>query len=866
MTIGTLQQSSAAANPPRAEELPPPATAHIPQTIEPALRRHLGIPDDARQVLIFGESSHWDPNWLRTSDEYYRQYVEPNLDAALDELAREPRRIYALECVFFLRLYWDRRPDRREEVRALVNEGRLRLTSSGVTTADTLLPRPEAILRDLLLGQEWLRRHGMTQEPRLAYFADSFGCSPALPSLLRAAGFDWTAITRIDGMYFTGADYQPPRRFPRPGSSAELLLRQEKTLDFVWRAPDGAQVLTHWNAYTYFQGDLLAHLGLARSYLYPFARPVRRERHIARRVARYVAQLAPFSRTPYLFCPIGMDFVAPIPGLVALLDRYNQVRYPTTGTWAVNAGLDDYLALVDCHRAALPVLELDPNPYWTGFYTSRPTLKDRCHDLVECLLHAEHLALLPHNHGAAQRVNDDLHEAWWAAATANHHDFITGTSTDRIVKEEQQPWLDEAMAAARAAMSRLKPAPVPGTPPVPQSSGLRERDGRHGHARTTTHPLPPAGALPDWHRRNGSVEIHTPYYYVELLEEAGGAIVHAADGDGRQILAGLANDLVCYHDRGGLWRMGHELWGKTMREIGRASRQRAQIDVVEQDGGLEIVCETEFDGLPVLRRLAFRADSPLIHLRVEGRAADRRTLSVQFETTMAPHALVMDQPGGVVERPLEKVYAPTYWPVQRFLHTRDSAAGHGVALCVRRPSAAAWRDRGRLELVAVRNARQERLFGFVPPAASPPWGDGRLPHAFDYALLFTPGGNWRDNDLDVISHGLGATPWHEDACSWHASNYQGLVTTDRHDIVVTAVKAASRGEGLIARLYTLTTPPPGVTLTLTHGEVEHAALCDARERDLAPLDVHAGRVHLSMPGALATVRLHLKTKSEKGSL
>ncbi|HSJ55529.1 MAG TPA: hypothetical protein VLC95_00005, partial [Anaerolineae bacterium] len=240
MTVRTLQQPPAAANPLRAVEFPLPGVSCDPNTIELAMRRRLGIPDEAAQVLIFGESSHWDPNWLRTSDEYYRRYVEPNLDAALDELAREPRRIYALECVFFLRLYWDRRPDRREEVRTLVNEGRLRLTSSGVTTADTLLPRPEAILRDLLLGQEWLRRNGMTQEPRLAYFADSFGCSPALPSLLHAAGFEWTAISRIDGMYFTGADYQPPRRFPRPGSSAELLLRREKTLDFVWRAPDGA--------------------------------------------------------------------------------------------------------------------------------------------------------------------------------------------------------------------------------------------------------------------------------------------------------------------------------------------------------------------------------------------------------------------------------------------------------------------------------------------------------------------------------------------------------------------------------------------------------------------------------------------------
>jgi len=88
--------------------------------------------------------------------------------------------------MFFLRLYWDHCPEQRGIVLELVNEGRLRLTSSGVTTADTLLPSAEAILRDFLLGQEWLRANGMEQEPKLAYFTDSFGCTPTLPSLLIA--------------------------------------------------------------------------------------------------------------------------------------------------------------------------------------------------------------------------------------------------------------------------------------------------------------------------------------------------------------------------------------------------------------------------------------------------------------------------------------------------------------------------------------------------------------------------------------------------------------------------------------------------------------------------------------------------------
>ncbi|MEJ2209423.1 MAG: hypothetical protein P8129_10350, partial [Anaerolineae bacterium] len=187
-------------------------------TNEEQLRQRLGIPPGAETVIVFAESSHWDPNWLRTSVQYYERFVESNLDKAIEELRREPRRIYSVESIFFLRMYWDHQPQQREAVRDLVNEGRLRITNSGVTTADTLLPAAEAILRDFLIGQEWLRANGMHQEPRLAYFTDSFGCSPALPSILRAAGFEQAAITRVDGMWFGGCDYEPPFRFPRPGS------------------------------------------------------------------------------------------------------------------------------------------------------------------------------------------------------------------------------------------------------------------------------------------------------------------------------------------------------------------------------------------------------------------------------------------------------------------------------------------------------------------------------------------------------------------------------------------------------------------------------------------------------------------------
>ncbi len=76
----------------------------------------------------------------------------------------------------------------------------------------------------------------------MAYFPDSFGHSPALPSLLKAAGFSMAAVTRIDGMVNPASYHELIcKRFPRPRSSAELLLKEKRCLDFIWRGPDGAE-------------------------------------------------------------------------------------------------------------------------------------------------------------------------------------------------------------------------------------------------------------------------------------------------------------------------------------------------------------------------------------------------------------------------------------------------------------------------------------------------------------------------------------------------------------------------------------------------------------------------------------------------
>lgn len=812
----------------------------VPDTVSPSerersIRQTLGIPEDAERVLIFGETSHWDPNWLLTSEEYYERRVEPILDAVLDELEREERRIFGIECLFFVRMYWTRRPEQRERLRRLVARKQLRFTGTGITTPDTVLPSTEAILRDYLLGQQWLWDAGLDAEPRVAYLPDDFGHSPALPAILRALGFDQAAVTRIDGMYFVGADLRLPSSFPLPGSSAELLTHDLSTLDFVWRAPDGSEVLTHWNAFTYFQGDMLAHLGVFRWMGMVVGIPWRTGRHIARRIAQLVRQLEPLSRTPYLFCPVGCDFNEPIQGLAELLDRYDRSQYGETGTWAISAGLDDYLNLVDCHRDRLPTLELDPNPYWMGFYASRPCVKRACSTVARKLILAEELAF--RRGDIDPDLDHVLHRAWDLVAVSNHHDFITGTSPERVFRAEQQPWLLSAESLADTALYRVA-----------------SKDA----AKPPTSHAPP----PSWRRKDGRVEIETPHVHLVLSEDQGGCIVGWETPTVRgERLLGPANDLVAYEDSGGLWRMGHEYLGGHFRELARTSDAPARVVVREIGGTLEVTTRAELCGFPFLRRLWIHRDSPRIRMHVEGTAAERHTVTCRVPTVSSAEYLTMDVPGGVVSRPWRKLYEPTFWPARNFAHM-EAPEGWGMVAFLGGPACVGLTRPGVLEWVVARHAPFERAFGVLPLLAHPASGIATGEGELDYGVWLTGPGDFHSLQLPYHARQLLLGTLFDPTLASRDIVVHGPMQVDRKDVILSTLKPASRGEGFIARLRCYDTDPfetghnAPVELTCSFRPIRAASLCDARERDLRSLTVSDGRVLVPLAGSITTVRLH----------
>ncbi|MCK4726630.1 MAG: hypothetical protein KAT29_12535, partial [Anaerolineales bacterium] len=366
------------------------------------------------------------------------------------------------------------------------------------------------------------------------------------------------------------------------------------------------------------------------------------------------------------------------------------------------------------------------------------------------------------------------------------HDFITGTSPDKVVKEEQVPWLEDAAAATSEIADRL-------ISNLPRTDAPTERS-----------------TIPEWSRVGSRIQIHTKHYVVELDEEAGGAVVSMQTLDGRTLLAGLSNDLISYRDSGGLWRMGLEFWGGIWKKSVRASDSPTQVQVHEGESDLEIACSTELNGETITRRMWFSEDSPIIRCRVEGRAAEGYSVIVRFDTGLLASELTMGTPGGVVVRSLKRIYAPTFWPLHHFAHIQDADNGSGLAVLQAMPGAVSFQPDGSLEMVALRNATRERIFGIVGIPGNPATGHEWSNYALDYALLFTQSGDWDDNDIPFTAWSHGHNPYDNPDHARLRSLAASAITAEPSNVRVLAIKPASRGEGVIVRLFCPSLPESDV--------------------------------------------------------
>lgn len=796
---------------------------------EAELRKQLGIAENAEKILVFTETSHWDPNWLLTSEEYFLLRVKRQLIKAIDELLKEPRRVYGVECVFFLKMLYERVPELRQNISMLINEGRLRMMGVGITTPDTILPPLEALIRDYLLGSSWLKKNFNYENHYTAFLPDSFGFSPAIVDVFTHLGFTAMALCRLDGMYFLGNETELPYVFPRKNSTAYRLLREEKTLDFFFKSPNGNEILTHWLAYTYGQGELLTHIGITRLLGLPLAIYCPAKPVVAKRIEKYSAQLAKFTKSPYMLCPIGFDFSYPIKNLVDHLDAYNESYFDKTGVWAVNLGLDDYFRLQSFHKEKFPVIELDPVQYFTGFFSSRMDLKSIYYKLVDKLIATEAKLVENFLDSEIWELKSELEKLWWSVAFANHHDYITGTSPDRVVRKEQMPVIENALSELDNITEQISAV---GEKKVTlfddQSNTLRKSSKSTHHVREVSD------------RRlklisNGFNEIYL--------------------NDDLVISRFLRIDL--FEDSGGLWRMGNEYKGGVFKRINYLDLQSLNTHVADKNYTYEF--SGELEGKPIYSYATVDNANKAIHVTTSSQINHRRTLLMDLRFPFFIKEIYADTQTSLIKRENEPIFKPTFWPFQHLIVLRGIEQKKLKEIIIAAPFGTAYSvnpgDETSLKIIIARNASQEIAYNLVPLPAFPARGhvDGKI--RYNFSLFIKEGVDDHFNYLELVE--ISKVVAREANNEYVMNSVNKMFSLKAKNGLITAVKPSISGNGVIMRVLNFADKPTVAEVKCFKFDVSNAYVVDGMEKEITELTVRKDTIITRLNPGINSIKLYL---------
>ncbi|MBX3195732.1 MAG: alpha-mannosidase [Microbacteriaceae bacterium] len=167
---------------------------------------------------------HLDMAWLWPMRETRRKAAR-TYARALRETAQHEGYVYGTSQP--QQLWWMKhsQPELFSRIKIAVAERRIELQGSFWVECDTNMPGGESLIRQALVGREFLQTEfGLGDDDlRLCWLPDSFGYSGNLPQILRGTGMDWFATIKL--AWNTVTDF--PHR------------------TFTWHGIDGSRVLVH---------------------------------------------------------------------------------------------------------------------------------------------------------------------------------------------------------------------------------------------------------------------------------------------------------------------------------------------------------------------------------------------------------------------------------------------------------------------------------------------------------------------------------------------------------------------------------------------------------------------------------------------
>jgi alpha-mannosidase II len=395
--------------------------------------------------------SHCDPGWLDTFEGYFRKDVNHILTNVLAQLWNNPNRRFIWAEISFFKRWWDTLDNTsKERFKTVVARGQLEFVGGGWVQNDESNPTMESVINQVSTGHDFLlKTFGI--RPKIGWQIDPFGHSAMTASLFAMFGYDAMVINRIH--YDTKKRYKATRHMEFLWEGAKL--SDEKDLDL--------KIFTHvlHTHYSAPRGFDFENPGVSSVSNY----------NAAGRARQFVSQMKQRQRaymTNHILVPFGDDFkfkqaarqFSSMDNVINAVNNNHElnvaVRYST---------LSEYFQAV--HREStvkktnFPVYRGDFFPYadngdsyWSGYYTTRPTLKAATRVADSTLRAVE--AAYAMGRAINQRANDyewedafkHVQKLREEASLVLHHDAITGTSRATVVRD----YLSRLTTSRSAAM------------------------------------------------------------------------------------------------------------------------------------------------------------------------------------------------------------------------------------------------------------------------------------------------------------------------------------------------------------------------------------------------------------------------------
>ena len=355
-------------------------------------------------------NAHFDTQWNWDIQTSISEYVKKTLYQNLELMDQYPDYIFNFEGAvkyFWMKEYY---PERWEELKSRIAEGRWHLTGSGWDACETIICSPESWIRNITLGQDFYRREFNTESTDV-FLPDCFGFPYTLPTLAAHCGLIGFSSQKLG---WRGVDfYGPGKKYPFTVG--------------LWEGIDGSRIMM---AHGFDYGKRWRDEDLSQS-----------------REIIGAAKQSPLN-IAYRYYGTGDTGGSPTATSVRAVERgINEAKGPVRIISATSDQLYKDFLPFDQHPE-LPLFkgELTMDLHGNACYTSQAAMKLYNRQNEHLGDAAERASVIADWTGAKTYPLEELTADWRRVIVHQFHDDITGTSIPRVYEFS---WNDELISLNR---------------------------------------------------------------------------------------------------------------------------------------------------------------------------------------------------------------------------------------------------------------------------------------------------------------------------------------------------------------------------------------------------------------------------------